>query len=260
MLTLDHINEAKDTASGTASSLSRQVAFAGLAFLWIFKEESEQGLQLPEELFQPAVCLILAILCDLLQYVSTYIIYWLRLVHLERKEGCDRTKEHEHPGWMNFPAQLFFSTKLLLVLVAYCLLLSFAITTVSPQSVPEGVISKKKRALEVSRVISVHDAQTFRVDLAKCSSGLCSGIPVNIATVLTPKINGECASETAKAIQAKRFIQERLNSSKTIELREVTQGIVSEVWVDEKKLSNILIENGYAFRTGSGENVGWCSG
>lgn len=51
----------------TASSVNRQLGFAGIAIIWIFAKHVEGVITMPFALYLPAAFIILALGCDLLQ-------------------------------------------------------------------------------------------------------------------------------------------------------------------------------------------------
>lgn len=60
--------------SGKASDVARQLAFAGIVLIWIFRVEGPQAQRLPEQLLLPSALLVLALGADLLQYILSTII------------------------------------------------------------------------------------------------------------------------------------------------------------------------------------------
>jgi len=74
------------TYSGKASDISRQLAFAGIAIIWIFKKEvPATGLTVPRELILPGILIVLALGVDLLQYCLATVIWWLFYRKKERE-------------------------------------------------------------------------------------------------------------------------------------------------------------------------------
>ena len=85
--------------STTASNNARQLAFAGIAFLWVFKTDQNDAFVLPTELFLPAVLLILALILELLHYtVSTAI--WQRFEHGVAKANQSLTSVEGTPWFI----------------------------------------------------------------------------------------------------------------------------------------------------------------
>lgn len=118
--------------SSLASSTARQLALAGIALIWIFKTQGQQGYQLPNELMLPSVCLILSLGFDLLQYISGSIIWGLfHRYHETKRTAAFQDPDLEAPFYFTWPINVFFYSKIIAVLVAYCLLLSYAVTSIS---------------------------------------------------------------------------------------------------------------------------------
>ena len=117
--------------SGLASSASRQLAFAGIAIIWLFKTSSGDDYNLPSELFIPAAALITSLGSDLLQYVFGAII-WGRFhrKHEKLRSSIEDDPILEAPAYFNLPIKLFFYLKIFAVLVAYFYLLVFAISAI----------------------------------------------------------------------------------------------------------------------------------
>ena len=62
--------------SGKASDIARQLGFAGLAIIWIFRIEGGASSSLvPKKLTVPAALIVSALACDLLQYVAGAAIW-----------------------------------------------------------------------------------------------------------------------------------------------------------------------------------------
>ena len=63
-------------ASGKTSDLVRQLAFAGIAVIWIFKSDSPGGvIKLPGELLWPLGLIVIGLVADFLQYVAATICW-----------------------------------------------------------------------------------------------------------------------------------------------------------------------------------------
>jgi hypothetical protein len=110
--------------SEKASDRVRQLGFAGIALIWIFRRNANGELQLPEQLIPPALALILALACDFLQYVAGTLIWavygrWLEF----RKMGKDT--EFQAPDAVNWPALICFWSKICLMAIAYALIVHF---------------------------------------------------------------------------------------------------------------------------------------
>lgn len=126
----DHVPwQARDTAlntyyaaTATVSAIVRQLAFVGVAVVWLFSGvdlKSGQGLDIPNDLLRPGVLLITALILDLMQYVVRTVIwgFWGWLLH--RHHDVDRQLA---PGWFNWPTLVLFYSKIICIGWAYVLL------------------------------------------------------------------------------------------------------------------------------------------
>jgi hypothetical protein len=114
--------------TGKASELNRNLAFGGIAIIWIFKTTSEGGIGLPNELIQPLIWLICALSLDLLQYISGGLIW---LIYYRWQEGrinkaqinanSDMKAHPILPGIIHF----FYWTKIGANIAAYFFLFKF---------------------------------------------------------------------------------------------------------------------------------------
>jgi hypothetical protein len=119
------------TYSGKASDISRQLAFAGIAIIWIFKKEvPATGLTVPRELILPGILIVLALGVDLLQYCLATVIWWLFYRKKER-EGVHEDSELDHSFWLEVPINLAFWVKIISVGGAYVFIFKFLLRTLS---------------------------------------------------------------------------------------------------------------------------------
>jgi len=112
--------------SGKASDVSRQLAFAGIALIWIFHETSAP-IAIPKPLIWPAALFICGLGFDLLQYATGALIWGAFQRYHEKRLGPDSKKALSAPPWLNWPG-IFFWSKLALVLAGYGLLLSYVLS------------------------------------------------------------------------------------------------------------------------------------
>lgn len=122
------IQEILDTsyeASDKASNLSRQLAFAGIAIIWIFRVGTKSGgVQFSEELLLPLYCFVAGLALDLGQYVYKAIIWSaLNLYHWRKHKNNDT--DVEVSGCFNVLTHMFFWGKIGLIAYGYILLLGY---------------------------------------------------------------------------------------------------------------------------------------
>ena len=124
MKKLQDYRDAYEYFSGKASDVSRQLAFAAIAIIWLFKKETAGQLTIPPELILPGILVVSALAFDLLQYCLGALIWYFYYRHLER-EGTSETAELSASVWLERPITLFFWIKVILVISAYCFIFVF---------------------------------------------------------------------------------------------------------------------------------------
>ncbi|WP_049628923.1 hypothetical protein [Cellvibrio sp. pealriver] len=111
--------------SSSASSVSRQASFAGIALLWIFNTKTGNTYTLPENLLWPALLLVLSIFCDLLHYIVASAIWGIFHRIKEIKYGAGNDPELQASKYLTWPINLFFWSKLGFVILGYAGLLGY---------------------------------------------------------------------------------------------------------------------------------------
>lgn len=122
--TLKEYREDYYEASGQVSSITRQLAFAGIAILWLFKAENGLSIELPNELFFAAKLFVIVLGLDLFQYVYKTFVWGVFQFHHEKKNP-DLDANLDAPSYFNWPTLGFFILKVTIVIWAYCQLLAF---------------------------------------------------------------------------------------------------------------------------------------
>lgn len=125
-MNLDEAKRQYEQRSGKASDIARQLAFAGIAFIWVFSGASNfhgPTIHIPDDLLEVGLALVIALILDLLQYVWGAGSWGIFRRHQERpiREGL-KEDDFLAPAWMNRPAIFCFWLKLVAVAVAYALL------------------------------------------------------------------------------------------------------------------------------------------
>lgn len=109
--------------SGTASEVARKLAFAGIAFVWIFKTSNGTTPGIPHELILPAGLLVLALALDLFQYVAATAIWGVFQWREEAKlRDINDDPELCSPRWFKWPQMILFILKLVAVCLCYVIL------------------------------------------------------------------------------------------------------------------------------------------
>jgi micrococcal nuclease len=115
----------------------------------------------------------------------------------------------------------------------------------------------------VSKVISVYDGDTFRVDIDSFPPIVGKNIPIRLNGVDTPEITGKCQREKDLAIKARDFVRSKLSKAKEIKLTKLQRGkyfrVVADVMVDGVSLEKELLENKLAYKYTGGKKSSWCN-
>ena len=136
------------------------------------------------------------------------------------------------------------------------ILLTFLLISVCIQAKPQyGTVT-------VSKVISVYDGDTFRVDINSLSSIVGKNIPIRVNGVDTPEIKGKCEYEKKLALKARDFVRAKLANAKEIKLTNLQRGkyfrVVANVIVDGVSLEQELLDNELAYEYSGGKKLSWC--
>jgi hypothetical protein len=112
--------------SGKASDVSRQLAFAGIAIIWLFKSDlpGEGHSTIPHALIFPGILIVTALAADLLQYILASLIWRLYYRYLEKRR-VPPDAETQHSPWLEIPITALFWAKVFLVILAYIFILLF---------------------------------------------------------------------------------------------------------------------------------------
>mgnify|MGYP000695768495 FL=1 len=115
----------------------------------------------------------------------------------------------------------------------------------------------------VSKVISVYDGDTFRVDINSLPAIVGKNIAIRLNGVDTPEIQGKCQYEKDLALKARDFVRDKLVNAKEIKLTKLQRGkyfrVVANVMVDGVSLENELLENKLAYKYTGGKKSSWCN-
>lgn len=113
--------------SSRASENVRQLAFAALAVVWVFKPTSVSAQwPLPRQLVGVGALAITALLCDFLQYVYGTIA-WGWFHRLKEKADIPLEGEVHAPRAINWPSSFFFFAKVGTLGASYGILLLFIV-------------------------------------------------------------------------------------------------------------------------------------
>jgi hypothetical protein len=121
---LADIRSTYDAASAKASDIARQLAFAGVAIVWLFSGATVTNdvLRISDQLLAAGFFLVLALALDLLHAIYRAVAWGIYGRYLERHR---RHTDVDAPAWINWPSIALFAGKLAAVAVAYFLIGDF---------------------------------------------------------------------------------------------------------------------------------------
>lgn len=116
--------------SGKTSDLARQLGLAGIATIWLFKQEVEGMPKIPSPLIAPLILIIVGLAFDLIQYAVATCI-WGVFQRSKEASGIIEDTDFLAPKYFNWPGISFFFLKTLAIVVAYVFLLSYLASTIT---------------------------------------------------------------------------------------------------------------------------------
>lgn len=131
---LKDIRETYYSYTAKASDISRQISFAGIAIIWIFKTDVNDKIALPDELICAAILLLISLSLDLFQYIYASAAWGIFHRVNEMRNGVDYEDEIVAPSSINWPTIVFFWGKLISLIFGYYALIHYGLTSVSPPS------------------------------------------------------------------------------------------------------------------------------
>jgi len=114
--------EASEYYSSKASDIVRNLNFAGIAIIWIFKLDVLNKIELPAFLYFPLLLFVLALITDLSQYVYGYYL-WDVFYKENEKKGFKDQDEVRDKKFLGKRLDRIFWGKILLTALAFILLL-----------------------------------------------------------------------------------------------------------------------------------------
>jgi hypothetical protein len=123
-MTLREIRDIHQFNTGKASEITRQLALAGIAVIWLFKTTSTST-PIPKAYLLPLWFFLAALLLDLMQYVIAGLVWTAFEKKREREAGNSSgdTLVNDSPGWINSGAWTCWTLKIALMAAGYFWLL-----------------------------------------------------------------------------------------------------------------------------------------
>jgi hypothetical protein len=118
----------KDDYTGLTSGLVRQLAFAAIAIIWIFKYDKPVDHLLPHQLVLPLFIIIISLALDFLQYLVLSCL-WIRFFKRKEKElGCNSDEYFEAPSSYPRTGYVFYYLKIIALFCGYFFIIKYLIT------------------------------------------------------------------------------------------------------------------------------------
>jgi hypothetical protein len=130
-MNLEKAQEAYDYFTVKASDLVRQLGFAGIALIWIFKGTINGREVVPPDLVPAAKWIAVALSLDLLHYVFGALI-WGAYHRFKERQATPKGETFEAPRMINWPTLACFWGKIVAVGLAYARIIPFLAARVLP--------------------------------------------------------------------------------------------------------------------------------
>jgi hypothetical protein len=139
---LSEFKKVGENYTGKASDIVRQLIFAGIAIIWVFKNKQEGQDTLDPFLIIPLLFLCLALIADLFQYIyggHVWGKYYREQEAIAIKEyKLDNTKpidpDHKAPKNKSKPIRALYTLKIWLTCIAFTFIIYFLIRHINFKS------------------------------------------------------------------------------------------------------------------------------
>ncbi|MEW5251657.1 thermonuclease family protein [Microbulbifer discodermiae] len=112
-------------------------------------------------------------------------------------------------------------------------------------------------------VVSIYDGDSFTANVPGWPDIVGKRIGVRVKGVDTPELRGKCQAEKELARKAKQFAVTLLRDAQEVRLEEIERDkyfrLLAEVWVDGKRLDQLLIGANLGYEYHGGKRRNWCS-
>jgi hypothetical protein len=115
-----------EEASSKVSDLTRQMALAGIAIIWIFRQPDSSDKIICEGLIPPLIFFVFTLTFDILQYIYKTVAW---AIFFRTKEKKAKKKNPDPPMQanpiMNLPTWILFASKVVCLLLGYILIFTY---------------------------------------------------------------------------------------------------------------------------------------
>ncbi len=109
--------------STSLSTVSRQLAFAGIAVIWIFVVKEDGQITINDQLIFPLVCFVIGLTFDLLQYIYASAAWGYFNRQKELDSNISKDTDFTAPRIINWPTIVFFWSKSISIIIGYICIL-----------------------------------------------------------------------------------------------------------------------------------------
>jgi hypothetical protein len=125
---LSTYKEVYEEASSKVSDITRQMALAGIAIIWIFRQPETAEKILSKDLIYPLFFFVFTLSCDIFQYIyKTVAWYWFFRLHEKKVNKKNPDPSLKANPVMNYPTWLLFWLKVIGLIIGYTLVIKFLI-------------------------------------------------------------------------------------------------------------------------------------
>jgi hypothetical protein len=110
----------------SVNEITRQIAYAGIAIIWVFRVTASNQIHVPKGLFIAGFFIGLALFLDYLQYIVGSMIYERFGTRMEKKIKTD-DEEFQEPEELLRPMDALFYAKIVAVLAGYIFIMKFLV-------------------------------------------------------------------------------------------------------------------------------------
>jgi len=125
---LSKAQESYSYFSSTASTIARQIAFAGIGVVWVFNLPAPHtAIAIPQPLRVVVLLLVVCLALDLLQYAYGSLVWavFARILERGHANRSDEDPEMDASPYLNWPSLACFWVKLVVLVIAYICLAAF---------------------------------------------------------------------------------------------------------------------------------------
>lgn len=115
---LHEIRTAYEGYSGKLSNVNRQLAYAGIALIWIFRISNNGKTTIPDGMLIPVLLFVISFLLDILQLLFQSL-FWYFYYFYKRCKKFKENSEVNEPEWPNLFFWLLLVLKVIALIAAY---------------------------------------------------------------------------------------------------------------------------------------------